>query len=78
MMRVLKFLASIKSDQSDLSFALPRTIQIGTGLSLRDVGEIIEDAERKGLVRTMRTNLSGPDGILVAMITEKGRSKVNL
>jgi len=74
MMRVLKFLAGIKPDQTGLSFALPRTIQKGTGLSLHDVGEIIEDAERNGLVRTMRTNLSGPDGILATMITEKGRA----
>jgi hypothetical protein len=77
MMRVLKLLAGIKPDQAGLSFALPRTIQKGTGLSLHDVGEIIEEAEREGLVRTVRTNLPGPDGILAAMITEKGRSRVS-
>jgi len=77
MMRVLMFLAEIKPDHVGLSFALPITIQKGTGLSLHDVCEIIEEAEREGLVRTMRTNLSGPDGILSAMITEKGRSKVS-
>ena len=77
MMRVLKFLVGIKPDHVGFSFALPRTIQKGTGLSLHDVLEIIEEAEREGLARTMRTNLSGPDGILSAMITEKGRSKVN-
>ena len=77
MMRVLKFLAEIKPDHVDLSFALPRTIQKGTDLLLHDIGEIIEEAEREGLVRTMRTNLSGPDGIISAMITEKGRSKVS-
>jgi len=77
MMRVLKFLAGIKPDHMGLSFALPRTIQKGTGLSLHDVCETIEEAEREGLVRTMRTNLSGPDGIISAMITEKGRSKIS-
>ena len=77
MMRVLKFLAGIKLDQTGLSFALPRTIQNGTGLQLHEVGEIIEEAERDGLVRTVRTNLPGPDGILAAMITEKGRSRVS-
>jgi len=68
MMRVLKFLAGIKPDKTGLSFALPRTIQKETG----------EEAEREGLVRTMRTNLSGPDGILSAMITEKGCSNVSV
>ena len=77
MMRILKFLASIKPDRTGFSFALPRTIQKETGLPLHDVYEIIEEAEREGLVRTIRTNLPGPDGILSAMITEKGRSKVN-
>jgi hypothetical protein len=77
MMRVLNFPASIKLDQSNLSFALPRTIQKRTELSLHNVSDIILDAERNGLVRTMRTNLSGPDGILAAMITEKVRLKVN-
>ena len=77
MMRVLKFLADIKPDQTGLSFALPRTIQKETGMSLHDVCEIIEEAEREGLVRTLRTNLSGPDGIISAMITKKGRSKVS-
>ena len=77
MMRVLKFLAGIKPNHVGHSFALPRTIQNGTGLSLQDIGEIIEEAEREGLVRTMRTNLSGPDGIISAMITEKGRLKVS-
>jgi len=77
MMRVLKFLAEIKPDQTGLSFALPRTIQKSTDLSLHDIGEIIEEAEREGLVRTMRTNLLGPDGILLAMITEKGRSRIS-
>jgi hypothetical protein len=77
MMRILKFLAGIKPDKAGLSFALPRTIQKDTGLPLHDVGEIIEEAEREGLVRTMRTNLPGPDGILAAMITEKGRLKVS-
>ncbi len=42
-----------------------------------DVCEIIEEAERGDLVTTMRTNLSGPDRILSAMITEKGRSKAS-
>ena len=77
MMRVLKFLAGIKPDQTGLSFALPRSIQKGTRLLLHDVYEIIEEAEKEGLVRTMRTNLSGPDGILSAMITEKGRSRIS-
>ena len=77
MMQVLKFLASIKPDRTGLSFALPRTIQRETGLPLHEICEIIEEAEREGLVRTMRTNLSGPDGILSAMITEKGRSKAS-
>jgi hypothetical protein len=77
MMRVLKLLAEIKPDQIGLSFALPRTIQKETGLPLHDVGEFIEEAEREGLVRTMRTNLPGPNGILAAMITEKGRSRVS-
>jgi len=77
MMRVLKFLVGIRPDHVGLSFALPRTIQKGTGLSLHDVCETIEEAEREGLVRTMRTNLSGPDGILSAMITVKGRSKIS-
>ena len=77
MMRVLKFLAGIKPDHAGLSFALPRTIQKGTDLSLHDIGEIIEEAESEGLIRTMRTNLPGPKGILSAMITEKGRLKVN-
>ena len=77
MIRVLKFLAGIKPDHAGLSFALPRTIQKGTDLSLHDIGEIIEEAEREGLVRTMRTNLSGPDGIISAMITEKGRSRIS-
>jgi hypothetical protein len=77
MMRVLKFLAGITPDQAGLSFALPRTIHNGTGLSLHDIGVIIEEGERKGLIRTIRTNLSGPDGIISAMITEKGRSKVS-
>jgi len=76
MMRVLNFLAGIKPDRTGFSFALPRTIQRETGLPLHEVCEIIEEAEREGLVKTMRTNLSGPDGILSAMITEKGRSKV--
>ncbi|UCD44748.1 MAG: hypothetical protein JSV27_11655 [Candidatus Bathyarchaeota archaeon] len=76
MMRVLKFLAGIKPDVTGLSFALPRTIQKATGLPLHDVCEIIEEAERENLVTTMRTNLSGPDGVLSAMITEKGRSMV--
>jgi len=77
MMRVLKFLAGIKPDQTGLSFALPRTIKKETRLQLHDICEIIEDAERNGLVRTMRTNLSGQKGILAAMITEKGRLKVS-
>jgi hypothetical protein len=77
MMRVLKFLAGIKPDRIGFSFALPRTIQKETGLSLHEVFEIIEKAESGGLVKTLRTNLSGPDGILSAMITEKGRSMVN-
>jgi len=77
MMRVLKFLAGIKPDQTGFSFALPRAIQKGTKLLLHDVYEIIEEAEKEGLVRTMRKNLSGPDGILSAMITEKRRSKVS-
>ena len=47
MMRFLKFLADIKPDYARLSFALPRTIQKGTGLSLHDVLEIIEEAERE-------------------------------
>lgn len=76
MMRVLKFLAGIKPDRTGFSFALPRTIQNETGLPLHDVREIIEEAEKEDLVKTMRTNLSGPDGILSAMITEKGRSKM--
>jgi len=78
MIRVLKFLAGIKPDRTGFSFALPTTIQKGTGLSLQDVREIVEEAEREDLVKTMRTNLSGPDGILAAMITENGRSKVNV
>jgi DNA-binding MarR family transcriptional regulator len=75
MMQVLEFLAGIKSDQAGLSFALPRTIQKGTGLSLHDVCKNIEEAEREGLVRTMRTSLSDPYRIISVMITEKGRSK---
>jgi hypothetical protein len=77
MMRVLKFLSGIKPDQIGFSFALPRTIQKETGLSLHEVCEIIEEVESEGLIKALRTNLSGPDGILSAMITEKGRSKVN-
>jgi hypothetical protein len=74
MMRVLRFLAGIKPDHAGFSFALPRMIQKATRLSLHEILEIIEEAEREGLVRTMRTNIPGPDGIISAMITEKGRS----
>jgi hypothetical protein len=74
MMRVLKFLAGIRPDHAGFSFALPRTIQKVTELSLQAVCEIIEEAEEEGLVRTMRTNIPGPDRIISAMITEKGCS----
>ena len=69
----MKFLASIEKDCTGYSFALARTIQKGTSLSRAEIDDIVREAERDGLVETIRMNLPGLDGLISVTITEKGR-----
>jgi len=70
---LLEFLEGIKPDCTGFSSALVSAIETRAGLMREEMHRMALEAERLGLVETIRLSLLGAEGLLAVRLTPKGR-----
>ena len=73
MKKILEYLDKIPPDSRGESWTLISYIKNDLGLSREEIYEKVMEAREEGFVHIVKTNASGPDGLLSVGLKERGR-----